>query len=223
LNPATIIAGAGADGIVLALPPDARLRYRGPRWAINKWAPIFLEAKPDIVAYLGRAECLVPTASPPDGIKAASPANATQVVKILLSLPLTCATGAEPEGKPWDAADWRASYDERAAIAEYDGGLSRPDAESRAWDCCVVEWLNRHAVRSEPGWCHACGGNGVLKTLLPYGTETGGHVWLHADCWPSWHARRRDEAAGALKAMGLARGRADDVETKISPGENAET
>jgi hypothetical protein len=110
---------------------------------------------------------------------------------------------AVPEGEPWDAADWRVYYDERAAIAEYDGGLPRPAAEARAWDCCVIEWLNQHAVRSAAGWCQACRGNGVVKPLLPYGTETTGHVWLHAECWPSWHVGRRDEAQAALKAMGV--------------------
>jgi hypothetical protein len=205
LNPATIIAGASADGIVLALAPDARLRYRGPRWAIQKWAPIFLEPKPDLVAHLGRVQCLLPRASPPDGIKTASPAYATEVARVPSS-PLTYATSADSECEAWAAADWCTFYDERAAIAEYDGGLPRPAAESRAWECCVVEWLNRHPIRSGFGWCHACGGNGIEKTLLPYGTEAAGHVWLHAKCWPSWHARRRDEAADALKAMGAGTG-----------------
>ena len=30
--------------------------------------------------------------------------------------------------------DWRIEYEERAAILEYDGGLSREDAESKAFD-----------------------------------------------------------------------------------------
>src|SRR5262245_44216049 len=37
----------------------------------------------------------------------------------------------------WDPVDWRAFFDERAGIAEYDGGLSRAEAEARAFDCCV--------------------------------------------------------------------------------------
>ena len=32
---------------------------------------------------------------------------------------------------------------ERAGIAEFDGGLPRPEAEALAFECCVVEWLNR--------------------------------------------------------------------------------
>jgi hypothetical protein len=30
--------------------------------------------------------------------------------------------------------DWRFEWEERAAIMEYDGGLSREDAERAAWD-----------------------------------------------------------------------------------------
>lgn len=32
----------------------------------------------------------------------------------------------------WDADDWRMAFEERAAIMEYDGGLSREDAERLA-------------------------------------------------------------------------------------------
>ena len=48
----------------------------------------------------------------------------------------------------WSAEDWRAFFDERAGIAEFDGGLPRAAAEALAFDCCVVEWLN--ATRRGP-------------------------------------------------------------------------
>lgn len=41
----------------------------------------------------------------------------------------------------WSGHDWRAHFDERAAIAEHDGGLPRPEAERLAFETCVVEWL----------------------------------------------------------------------------------
>src|SRR4051812_37808217 len=41
----------------------------------------------------------------------------------------------------WSTEDWQAFFDERAGIAEFDGGLSRGSAEARAFDCCVAEWL----------------------------------------------------------------------------------
>jgi hypothetical protein len=33
----------------------------------------------------------------------------------------------------WDAADFREMYEERAAIMEYDAGMSRAQAEAEAW------------------------------------------------------------------------------------------
>lgn len=104
----------------------------------------------------------------------------------------------------WSAEDWRAFYDERAGIAEFDGGLPRPDAETLAFECCVVEWLNRNFERSPPGRCLACGGgDSAHDTLLPHGFEPTGHVWLHSRCWSAWDAVRRSDAVTALKAMGI--------------------
>ena len=36
--------------------------------------------------------------------------------------------------RSWTAEDWRALYDERAGIAEFDGGLSRRDAQAQAFE-----------------------------------------------------------------------------------------
>ena len=47
----------------------------------------------------------------------------------------------QTEGTPWAAADWRTFFDERAAVAEFDGAIPRPQAERQAWLCCVAEWL----------------------------------------------------------------------------------
>lgn len=105
----------------------------------------------------------------------------------------------------WSTEDWQAYFDERAGIAEFDGGLPRWESEARAFDCCVVEWLKRNFVRSLPGRCLACGGGDHAgDALLPYGIEATGHVWLHSRCWPAWHAGRKAEAVAALRAMGIA-------------------
>jgi hypothetical protein len=105
----------------------------------------------------------------------------------------------------WSAEDWRAYFDERAGIAEFDGGLPRPEAENRAFECCVVEWLNRNFERSPPGCCLACGGGDhAHDALLPHGIEPTGHVWLHSRCWPSWRTARKAEAVIALAEMGIA-------------------
>ena len=102
------------------------------------------------------------------------------------------------------AEDWQAHFDKRAGIAEFNGCLPRPEAEARAFECCVVEWLNRNFERSPPGLCLGCGGgDNAHEALVPYGIEPTGHAWLHSRCWSTWHAARNAEAVAALKAMGI--------------------
>jgi hypothetical protein len=43
--------------------------------------------------------------------------------------------------------DWRAFFDERAVIAEFDGGLPRDQAEARAFACCIAKRLNCNPLR----------------------------------------------------------------------------
>jgi hypothetical protein len=60
----------------------------------------------------------------------------------------------------WSIEEWQALYDERAGIAEFDGGLPRREAEALAFEHCVAEWLMRHPVRSSSGLCLGCGHGG---------------------------------------------------------------
>lgn len=104
----------------------------------------------------------------------------------------------------WSGEDWRAFLDERAAIAEFDGGLPRSSAEARAFACCAAEWLNRNPVRSPPGRCLGCGASDYAHDkLLPFGAEPAGHAWLHSRCWEGWHASRKAEAVAALSTFGI--------------------
>jgi hypothetical protein len=104
-----------------------------------------------------------------------------------------------PRRDGWSDMDWLAFFDERAGIFEFDGGLPRSSAEARAFECCMVEWLNRNPVRSPPGRCLHCGDSeGAIDKLLPYGTETTGHAWLHSRCWGAWHANRKATAVAIL-------------------------
>src|SRR4051794_21961264 len=50
----------------------------------------------------------------------------------------------------WSSEDWQAFFDERAGIAEFDGGLPSMQAEVQAFNCCVAEWLNHNPVNSPP-------------------------------------------------------------------------
>ncbi len=106
----------------------------------------------------------------------------------------------------WDAEDWRAFFDERASIAEHDGGLPRADAERQAFECCVVEWLWRNPPpASGLAWCAHCGQplGEPGRDGLPYLNGYGGHVWMHAGCHGEWTAQRRAEAVAALAIFGL--------------------
>ena len=106
----------------------------------------------------------------------------------------------------WDAEDWQAYFDERAAIAEHDGGLERADAERQAFECCVMEWLWQHPPpASGPERCAHCGQplGEPGRDGLPFLTGDGGHVWLHSGCHGDWTVRRRAEAVAALAALGL--------------------
>ncbi len=109
------------------------------------------------------------------------------------------------DGSGWDAEDWGTFFDERAGIAEHDGGLRRAEAEARAWEWTVAEWLNQHMPRSESdrcAWCGTSNRNGA-GVVVPFGTEAAGHVWLHPECHGPFMARRRAEAEAALAALGV--------------------
>lgn len=51
-------------------------------------------------------------------------------------------------GRDGSAEDWQAFFDERAGIAEFDGGQSRTQAEARAYACCVAEWHGGRRVEA---------------------------------------------------------------------------
>jgi hypothetical protein len=109
-----------------------------------------------------------------------------------------------PANDGWSAFDWQVYFDERAGTAEFYGGLPRVEAEARACACCVAEWINRNPTPSAPGRCLACGGGQQsYDPLLPFGTESTGHAWVHRACWRRWHRAREDEAIARLASMDI--------------------
>jgi hypothetical protein len=109
-----------------------------------------------------------------------------------------------PTNDGWSAEDWQVFFEERAGIAEFDGCVSRTEAGAQAFACCVVEWLNRNPVHSQPGRClHCCKCDHAHDPLLPYGIESTGHAWLHSYCWPAWRDSRQATAIAALATMGI--------------------
>lgn len=112
-------------------------------------------------------------------------------------------TGADEPG--WDAAEWQAYYEERAATRAHDGHLSQGEAERLAFEDTVTHWLCLHpAPATDPrqGCVHCGPGDQVGNTLLPV-LAPGGHVWVHDRCWESWHTARRQHAREALRLLGL--------------------
>lgn len=109
------------------------------------------------------------------------------------------------ESAGWSCDDWLEFFNERAGIAEFDGGLPRDEAEALAVSFCVGEWLLRNPTRSSPGRCNSCGQ--ATGILLPYLTgqseKNTGYTWLHEDCSTAWHQAHRAKALIALEAMGI--------------------
>jgi hypothetical protein len=146
---------------------------------------------------------------PPETVLELLHRHKTQLLRLL---------GASLDG--WRAEDWQAFFDERTAICEFDGSLPRTESEARAFDCCVVEWLNRSRIQSLPGRCLSCGGQeSAGNPLLPFGTDETGHGWVHRGCWTAWRYGREAEAVAALASMGIMKGGRRRTET--SPLANA--
>jgi hypothetical protein len=108
-------------------------------------------------------------------------------------------------GVHWSEKDWQEYFDERAGIAEYSGGLSRDQAEVRAYDCCLGEWLRRNPVSSPAGLCELCGQpKGMLTPYLTdYYMKDPGYTWLHQACSERWFSDRRLAAIQALRVLGI--------------------
>jgi hypothetical protein len=99
------------------------------------------------------------------------------------------------------ASDYRALFDERAGIAEFEQKLSRDDAERIALDHCITVWMSHNPATSPDDHCCWCKGSDKPGNIISYGS--GPHAWLHPKCWPSWHEARRDEATRVLVKMGV--------------------
>ena len=140
----------------------------------------------------GDALTLEASAPPPPAVIESLSRHKVEIIALL-----------RPADDGWSALDWWTFFGERARMAAVHA-LTGIEAEARAFDCCVVEWLNRNPVQSPPGRCLSCGqAEHSHDPLLPFGTESSGHAWLHSRCWTSWHAGRRADAVIALKAMGI--------------------
>jgi hypothetical protein len=128
-----------------------------------------------------------------------------EVLDLLARYKADILTLLDPGSVGWSGEDSREVFEERAGIAEFDGGLPRDQAEARAFSCCVGEWLHRNPVRSASGRCDHCGqSKGMLfPYLTDYSVKDLGHTWLHQDCSWEWYQARRSKAISALELMGI--------------------
>ena len=116
---------------------------------------------------------LVAKAAPPPGVVEMLERHKADVVALVRS-------GSGPNALSDE--DWKVFFDERAAIAEFDGGLPRDQAEAQAFEACVTEWLTRNGVQAPP--------------------DRGRHA-VHLRCLVAWHAARRAEAVAVLSLLGI--------------------
>ena len=89
---------------------------------------------------------------------------------------------------------WLIFYEERAAIREYEGGLTRPDAEAGALQDAIAHWLARNPLTPgvpEDGCMHCAGTLPVDYRVAVLASP--GHAWLHPTCM-----REMNEARLAL-------------------------
>ena len=89
---------------------------------------------------------------------------------------------AERTNQDAHVSAWMA-WQERAAIMEYEGGLSRPEAEAGALQDAIAHWLARHPLTPgvpEDGCIHCAGALPVdYRVAVLAGA---GHAWLHPTC-----------------------------------------
>ena len=132
-------------------------------------------------------------------------AKVAKVAKVQSSIIVSKPSSVRPAD--WDAEDWGAHYDERAAVAEYERGASQQEAEATAFEVCVVRWLDSHPPSQDNlDCCVHCGEQIAEFDAIPCLTGDGGHVWMHGQCHPAWTERRRKQAVEALAALGLSFG-----------------
>jgi len=108
-------------------------------------------------------------------------------------------------GTAWDGEDWLTWITERAAILEYDGELPRAEADRRAYEHAIIEWLNRHPYQGDPGQCAGCGDPirdqaNDWRPLADGATVHYGGPW-GLRCLDSHSQRRRGEAATRMRDL----------------------
>ena len=97
--------------------------------------------------------------------------------------------------------------DHQHNAAEPERRLPGADANREAFECAVVQWMNRNPpADADEDHCAACRGplGRIGEDAVPVLAGEGRHVWVHHGCHGHLIAQRRDAAVTALAAMGVA-------------------
>lgn len=114
---------------------------------------------------------------------------------------------------------WREYFEERAAIRQYDGGLSRTEAEAGALNDLAQQWRSENPLPASPPMLRAKPGD-LVETVAALRASAAspclhcgkpkpdtpilaanGHAWLHAQCWAPMNEKRQNEALAAVRAL----------------------
>lgn len=154
-------------------------------------------------------ENLVPTHSPPQGsANTDNTANTSEKSGEALRIVGNDSIGKHHKGPnspshAWTAQDWQDVYEERAAILEHDDAIPRKEAEHRAFDEAVSEYLVHVAPEhTDPSKCLHCRQERRGR-VIPFVWSHGDDLWVHAMCGPRWKQERYAYAVKQLKDMGV--------------------
>lgn len=104
------------------------------------------------------------------------------------------ATPPEPPAADRELATWGEVEEERAAIVEHDGGISRAWAKKRRAGALV----NDHFSASPIGQCAHCGHDARPDDPLVMLFAGEVRADVHASCWRAWQAAQEARALAAL-------------------------
>jgi hypothetical protein len=107
------------------------------------------------------------------------------------------------EERPNSQVDWRALFEERAAIREFDGGYTRKQAEALAWGEIQNRWHLEHVHRVPRYLCAGCRRPIGASEALDLVDGNRVHLTNSNFCLIQHGNRWRANATRALLALGL--------------------
>ena len=143
MTSADIIKKVMADGVTLALSPTGGIKAVGSGAAVNRWLPILREHKAELLEELHAANDGAYEALPDPALetelrylerlegRTVTPVTSAKKPDVTPKpAPIKACTPVTPDTARIEAD--REAFEERAAIMEYDGGLTRAEAERLA-------------------------------------------------------------------------------------------